>query len=407
MDRPSQTLHPVKSLRLLYVDSPFLDRTGGDKNRSRFLWETLRHHFTSDCLLIDTPSVASGSKPSSSTVLTLHPQPGPWWDSDSVHHFHPDQQARFIELLDRTRYDIVVIRFHSPVKLARLAQKHPSRPAVVVDLDMLSSRIATLNWSLKPNFGNRWFLLEKWKLARLEQSLLRQPWLVLLSNPVELGSLRPLLPPHPPCAHLAEFPNVMPPAPTAIQPPSEPVILFFGSLNSSANIDACLHLLENLLPLLLPLLQQHRVRLRIVGKSPPPSLAQLIARSGPDCVELVGEVSSMEQAIGAARLILLPIRIASGTRTRLLEAAALARPVVTTPIGAEGLDLADTVRIHESPADLVGAVAELLNDPAQAEALGERFRRHCLLRYSGQRVGSDLLQELDSFHQRVRPTSST
>jgi glycosyltransferase involved in cell wall biosynthesis len=396
---------PVKSnLRLLYVDSPFENRNGGDKNRSRFLWNTLQNRFHADCLLIDPPSSTTQSaKPNSPPVLTLHPQPSPWWESDSVHHFAPDQQARFIDLLNRTRYDMVVIRFHSPVELARLAHQHPSQPTVVVDLDMLSSRLASLNWNLRRSFSNRWFLLERWKLNRLERSLLRHPWLVLLSNPVELDSLRPLLPTHPPFAHLAEFPNVMPPASSTPKSEPQPVILFFGSLNSSANVDACHHLLTNLLPLLVPLLRKHQLRIQIVGKSPPPDLVQSIAQAGPDLVELVGEVSSMEQAIAAARLILLPIRIASGTRTRILEAATQARPVVTTPIGAEGLDLADTVRIHESPADLAAAVAELLDAPAQAEALGQRFHQHCLTRYSFQRVASDLLHELESFQQRERP----
>ena len=185
--------------RLLYVDVPFEHESGGDKNRSRFLWHTLRGAFETDGLLIAPEKSASGKplftefKP----VLRLAPSRGPWHQSESVFAFGPAELAAFHQLLTDRPYAAVFTRFHSPWALARAAAAHPTRPAVIVDLDMVSSRLVGLTWRQAPSFKNRWFLLEKLKLARLEKQLVRQPFLVLFSNPVELADLRDRVAPGP------------------------------------------------------------------------------------------------------------------------------------------------------------------------------------------------------------------
>jgi glycosyltransferase involved in cell wall biosynthesis len=385
--------------RVLYVDVPFEHESGGDKNRSRFLWQTLGAAFDTDCLL-----VARGQPPAdrpwfttARPVLTLPPVPGPWHESDSVFAFAPPELDRFRQLLSDRRYDAVFTRFHSPWALARAAAQHPTRPAVVVDLDMVSSRLVGLTWRQAPSWKNRWFLFERLKLQRLERRLVRQPFLVLFSNPVERDDLRDRVAPRPSPARLGVLPNVMPGITDPTGVTGEPVILFFGSLNSGANTDAFRFLVEDLLPRLDADLRRHGVKIHVAGKNPPPWFAPLLARSASDRVVLVGGVASMEHAIAGSRFVFLPLRVASGTRTRILEAAAVGRAVVTTSIGAEGIEVGDHALVADEPDALAAAVRRLLTEPGLAGQLGRRLQAACQARYAPDRVAADLVSELGAF----------
>lgn len=386
--------------RVLYIDTPFENEPGGDKNRSRFLWQVLRGIAQADLALVHRPAAAKPGRPPFSQfkpVLELAPKRGPWWQSDSILTFDSTQRAAFTSLLARGRYDLVVSRFHAPWELCRLAANHPTRPGVVMDLDMVSSRLVGLTWKQDPSFKNRWFYLENLKLGRLEQSILRQPWMVCFSNPVEMEDLRKFARPQPPAATLVEVPNVMPDPPASDAVPPEPAILFFGSMNSAANLDGFRFLMDDILPRIEADLQAHGVRIHVAGKNPPAWFAERIRSAGTDRVVLLGAVDSMERTLLASRFVLLPLRVASGTRTRILEAAACGRAVVTTSIGAEGIDVGDTASVHDTPTAIATAVRTLLADPAATGQLGSRLRDRCLGRYSQRRVAADFATALDRF----------
>lgn len=251
-------------------------------------------------------------------VVTLQSRRGPWWQSDSILSFDDAQKQQFLKQLSTRTYDLVVARFHSPWELCLTAANHPSKPGIVVDLDMVSSRLVGLTWKQNPSFRNRWFLLERIKLQRLERQLLRQPWMIGFSNPVELSDLQEQHGPCPPPGRLVELPNVMPPSGPVQSPRREPAILFFGSMNSAANLDGFRFLMDQLLPRIEPDLKAHGVKIHVAGKNPPPWFAERIRASGTDRVMLLGAVDSMEQTIAASRFVLLPLRVASGTRTRIL-----------------------------------------------------------------------------------------
>jgi hypothetical protein len=108
----------------------------------------------------------------------------------------------------------------------------------MIDLDMVSSRLVGLTWRQQPSIRNRWFLFERIKLERLERNLLGRPWQVLFSNPIERDQMALDLERQGTRVRLGVLPNIMV-APTLTSlPEAKPIILFFGSLNSSANTDA-------------------------------------------------------------------------------------------------------------------------------------------------------------------------
>jgi len=387
----------MKRLRVLYLDTPFENVSGGDKNRSRFLWWALGERFeTSLVLLGATPPPTNHFQP----LAVLPTRPPPFPRPAATPAFAEEDQARLVQIVRDGQFDVVFARFTTAWELlVRLARELPNL-TIVVDVDMVSSRLVALTWAAHRSFKKRWFLFEKWKLEYFERHLFRQPWLFLFTNATEMDGVAHGVAPRSATGKFALLPNIMPPA-RDLNPPRQRVILFFGSLDSSANVDGFQFLVDEVLPLLEADLKRHNVKIRVVGKNPPPAFAEKLRARGTDRVDLVGPVDSIEQALAECLFVLLPLRIASGTRTRILEAAAVGRAVVTTPIGAEGLDLGDTVLIGETAGELADHTRELLSDPVAASDLGRRLRARSLALYATGKVANDLAQAVINFHSRT------
>jgi glycosyltransferase involved in cell wall biosynthesis len=80
----------------------------------------------------------------------------------------------------------------------------------------------------------------------------------------------------------------------------------------------------------------------------------------------------------------VPLRIGSGTRLKILEAGAMAKPMVSTTLGAEGLELVDgeEIVLADEPRAFADAVAALLHDAARREELGRAARLRVEKQYS-------------------------
>jgi glycosyltransferase involved in cell wall biosynthesis len=85
----------------------------------------------------------------------------------------------------------------------------------------------------------------------------------------------------------------------------------------------------------------------------------------------------MKPYIAGAAVCVVPLRIGSGTRLKILEEAAMEKAIVSTPLGAEGLEFAAGAEIHlaEAPAQFAEAVAGLLQDAELRRQMGRAARR--------------------------------
>ena len=115
-------------------------------------------------------------------------------------------------------------------------------------------------------------------------------------------------------------------------------------------------------------------RFRVAGRSPAESFRQRFADV--DGVEFTGTVADMRDEIAKATVCVVPLRIGSGTRLKILEAGAMAKPMVSTALGAEGLELVDgeEIVLADEPRLFADAVATLLGDAARREELGRAAR---------------------------------
>ena len=137
-----------------------------------------------------------------------------------------------------------------------------------------------------------------------------------------------------------------------------PTVLFQGLLRYPPNIDAARWLAGEIGPSLRA--QVPDVEIRLVGDHPP----ELDDLDDPPRVAVTGRVPDMAAELARADVVVVPVRYGSGTRLKILEAFAQRVPVVSTPLGAEGLGAVDGVHLllGDTAAALADACARLLRD---------------------------------------------
>ncbi|MGI8424490.1 MAG: glycosyltransferase [Chloroflexota bacterium] len=155
-------------------------------------------------------------------------------------------------------------------------------------------------------------------------------------------------------------------------PTSTPTLLFSGKLDYRPNVDACEWLVGEILPRVRAAVPG--VRLVLAGRDPTPAVRALV---GVD-VEVTGALS--ETALTAHRsgawAYVVPMRMGSGVRFKVLEAMAAALPVVSTSLGASGTGAIDGQHalIRDDAESFGAAVADLLRDGPRRRALGTAAR---------------------------------
>ncbi len=159
--------------------------------------------------------------------------------------------------------------------------------------------------------------------------------------------------------------------PAAHSPCSELTLLYLGNYVYPPNVEAADFLVREIWPRVHA--RQPNARLLIAG-----SYAERIPglAGQPAGVEVLGFVDDLSALYRRTRVVCCPIRVAGGTRVKILEAAAFGKPVVATTVGAEGLDLHNDreLLLRDDPQSFADACVSLLGDPGLAERLGTAAR---------------------------------
>jgi glycosyltransferase involved in cell wall biosynthesis len=165
---------------------------------------------------------------------------------------------------------------------------------------------------------------------------------------------------------------------------ARPLILYVGAMSWGPNGAAAEFLAKEMLPRVRAVIPEAYVR--IVGRDPGPEVTALRQLAG---VEVTGGVTDVMPHLREARLLAVPLFSGGGTRLKILEAFAAGLPVVSTPVGCEGLRVIDGEHLviagHERFAD---AVTALLGDPARARRLAEQGRELVRQQYDWESVGA-------------------
>jgi polysaccharide biosynthesis protein PslH len=146
-----------------------------------------------------------------------------------------------------------------------------------------------------------------------------------------------------------------PPAAAAVD------LVFVGSMDWLPNVDGVLYFVREILPLVRR--ERPATTLTIVGRTPPPQIAQLAAED--PAIQVTGTVADIRPYLWNSAVSIVPLRIGGGTRLKIYEAMAAQIPVVSTTIGAEGLSVnpPDDIRIADTPDRFAAHCLELLRSP--------------------------------------------
>jgi len=182
--------------------------------------------------------------------------------------------------------------------------------------------------------------------------------------------------------------------PRTTDPPSDSrTVVFFGHLSYFPNIDGLTYFVQKIWPRIAEM--QPKARLKIIGAQAPRSV-QALVRPG---VELTGFVSDLRPHLAEAAVVVVPLRLGGGTRLKIVEAMAMGKAIVSSTLGAEGIEAVPgrDLLVEDQPAAFADAVSGLLAEPSLAARIGQSARQLAVQRYAW----SGAARALEDFYREI------
>ena len=171
--------------------------------------------------------------------------------------------------------------------------------------------------------------------------------------------------------------------PDPSQTAPQPVVMFVGAMDWMPNVDGVEYFCREIWPKVVQSVPG--ARFRIVGRNPVPRVQSLASNA----IEVTGVVPSVVNHLREAAVVVVPLRVGGGTRLKIYEAMAMGRAVISTTIGAEGLDVRDgeDIILADDPAKYAESVVMLLGN-TQLRQRYERAAASSAARFDWAAVGA-------------------
>ena len=302
---------------------------------------------------------------------------------------HPYGGATLVEAVGRqldTHPDLVFADRLDAALPILASRRRPRR--LFMDVDDIYHRVR-LRSALAPPFRatTRALLLQVPALLLAEHRAIGRSTLAFVCSSTDAAHLRRLGFPR----QVRAVPN---PAHIPAEPPGSvaaPTVLYLGSYYHPPNILAAERLVRRIWPRVREAVPEARLLIAGAESERLPSRV-----SGAPGVEFLGFVDDITALYAKTRLVCTPITTGSGTRLKLLEAAAYARPMVSTRIGAEGLEFRDghEIMLREDDRSLAEACVALLRDDALCRCFGEAAYAMARDRYEAGRIEQQVVDHI-------------
>ena len=163
-------------------------------------------------------------------------------------------------------------------------------------------------------------------------------------------------------------------------------LVFTGSMDWLPNEDGMLWFVREILPHIRA--EEPDVTLSIIGRAPTPAVRRLAEQAG---IEVTGRVDDVRPHVAAGDVYIVPLRIGGGTRLKIFEAMSMAKAVVSTTVGAEGLPVTHgkDIVIADEPAQFAERTVQLVRDAATRRQLETAARRLVVDHYDWSAVAHD------------------
>jgi sugar transferase (PEP-CTERM/EpsH1 system associated) len=170
-------------------------------------------------------------------------------------------------------------------------------------------------------------------------------------------------------------------------------IVFTGSMDWRPNQDCVTYFVEDIFPILRRTYPD--LSAVFVGRNPPEHIVRYGDRDG---IEITGTVDDVRGYINDASVYVVPLRIGGGSRLKILEALSMQKAVVSTSVGAEGLEITpdENIVLADAPEQFAAAVSTLVENPERRAALGKAGRQLVERRYGWDFLAGRLAEFLAS-----------
>lgn len=356
--------------KILYIDREFQQSVGGDKNRSRYLHRVLSSYADVSLCSIDAQEhwdVGTEGLALQSLQATDFLTP------DAIEIFSQKTLDTFVSYIAEKKIQTLFFRTIAFSALAIYAKTKLPDIQVYIDVDLVLSRLMQQAWKKNKSFTRRYYLLESYKLAYYEQKLYQNDFTFLFSNEEEASYLQVKYP-QTRVEYLANTTDLEAKSP---QRTLQKTILFYGVMNSSANKDAYDFLQRQLLPILKEDLEKYDYEIHIVGRA-----CESLDTSKHSRLKIIGEVASIAETLEASAFVLLPIFIASGTNTRVIETAMSGKALVTTSLAMEGLSSSNPEYICDEAKTMAKAVCRLMQNTQEIQRVAENLQEDIVEKFS-------------------------
>jgi sugar transferase (PEP-CTERM/EpsH1 system associated) len=295
----------------------------------------------------------------------------------------PAQNALAERLAREHRYDLAYAYYiRSAEALLRVRDRVPATfLALQLSQTLNTERLARTAPSLPERLFYR---LEHRRIAAYEARIWQHFTRTVLIGEKDLEAIRTACAQHgaPPIDNVVFGPHGVdterfaPRDPALVDPD---LVVMSGVMRYAPNVEAALWFVREVWPQIRSVRPQ--TRFCLVGRDPVPALRALDGRNG---ITVTGTVPDPADWIARAAVCVAPIRAAAGLQNKLLEAMAMARPVVATPEANEGIGAADgrELWLARDPRAFAAAVLALLADRTRAEALGRAARAFVVARWT-------------------------
>lgn len=295
----------------------------------------------------------------------------PWRNPFAAYHFSNRKANELGSLLQRSHFKRIILTEIWTYRYLPIVLQYRKNAEVVVDLHNVESFLQKQMMKKAPTISKQLFEgLQFIIMRRMEKQFITKSDSVRVCSKDDANLINALY-----GRNAVVIPNAIDVASMKMQAlTTDKSIGYVGCFNYPPNREAAIELITQVLPRILPV--EKNLRVKLIGKNPPEDL-MMLSRLFNAFINVTGEVSFITQELKDVRTMVMPIRSGSGTRLKVLEAMAHGIPIVATAKAVEGIPIQDGVHYlrAETPDDFAKMILFLWSNRDIEEAMRTNARQ--------------------------------